>query len=911
MIVSRILQALFLLGLIGVTACSDEVGTAWPTPEPEPDMAVDVGSDVEVDLPPDDMSEELEPPRVAVAVETDVLSSEVQAGDVIEVTCRLLDAQETEIPAAPTDFVIDYSPPGNVLMDAGVATAARVGLVTVRCAHPMLGIIDPTPAQVNVIAGPPHTVVTSVSKSQVVAGQSFQVSCEVFDALGNQLPEVDPTIVITPTGAGQEVDDGEVTIRVADVYDVACSVDGASNVQAKFVEVIPARPASLVIAVVPNQQVYAVGQVVQLSYIVSDEFGNIIPNASVSVTSAPGGEPFGAGRFRYTQEGTYTLAAQVTEPTSNGQTLRQEATIVVNSSGPSINCGTPLDGSMVNIAPGSSLPFTGSVGDVNGVASVSVNGSGVVVAADGSFTRSVPVRFGINFVEVTARDVFGEENTKTCTFLATNNWASESGFLSNSVLLALLQDAIDDGSPADIDSLNDLLYRVLTSQGLVNQLKQTLSASNPLKPSSCDQTVLGVCVLRSEVTYQDLQVNGPNSSTLTLVNGGLRSTIEIKNLRIRIRVKGQVAGIPYDTSGWVTVSSLGLALILDVSLQAGRPKVTVRPNATTVSVGSVSTSFDGLDGGIVNIIVSLFNGTIRNLLANTVRGFVETSFNEVLDGVLGSLDITSLGTSFDVPKLDGSGTITLQFGVNFTDVDITTQRARFGIGTRLTPSNIQVAVNSLGVPLPPGPIPMDPPIAAGSSVRVAVYMGVMNQAFHALWRGGFLNATLGGTTIGGGLPAGVSAQIQTLLPPVIENLSNGEARLMLGAMNLNLVYPGIFDQGIALTVGANATTSVTLVGDELRFGNLQIEQLYFSTDATTLDSTTKAILENFLLNLLQSVINNSLNNALPALPIPSFELPQSLSQYGIPGGQNLGIQTSSYQQTLSQYLLHGTFAVFP
>jgi hypothetical protein len=101
------------------------------------------------------------------------------------------------------------------------------------------------------------------------------------------------------------------------------------------------------------------------------------------------------------------------------------------------------------------------------------------------------------------------------------------------------------------------------------------------------------------------------------------------------------------------------------------------------------------------------------------------------------------------------------------------------------------------------------------------------------------------------------------------------------------------------------------VGDELRFGNLHIEQLYFSTDATTLDSTTKAILENFLLNLLQSVINNSLNNALPALPIPSFELPQSLSQYGIPGGQNLGIQTSSYQQTLSQYLLHGTFAVFP
>src|SRR5690606_26948399 len=148
------------------------------------------------------------------------------------------------------------------------------------------------------------------------------------------------------------------------------------------------------------------------------------------------------------------------------------------SSGPTINCDGPADGSMINAAPNSSILFTGSVGDVNGVSSVTVNGSGVVVGADGKFSRSIQVKFGINFVEVIARDQFNEENSKTCAFLATDNWSPENGFITNSVLLSLLQEAIDDQNPSDIDSLNDLLHRVLNSAGLVNELKAALSAAN-------------------------------------------------------------------------------------------------------------------------------------------------------------------------------------------------------------------------------------------------------------------------------------------------------------------------------------------------------------------------------------------------------------------------------------------------
>ena len=115
----------------------------------------------------------------------------------------------------------------------------------------------------------------------------------------------------------------------------------------------------------------------------------------------------------------------------------------------------------------------------------------------------------MNFVDIAAVDGTGREATRTCAFLVASQWAPEAGALAGSVSLRLRQAAVDDGSRAGaIDSLADVLDRVLQSSGLRSTLHSALLAANPLKPSSCDQSVLGICVLRSEVIYLDSQLIG-------------------------------------------------------------------------------------------------------------------------------------------------------------------------------------------------------------------------------------------------------------------------------------------------------------------------------------------------------------------------------------------------------------------
>ena len=87
------------------------------------------------------------------------------------------------------------------------------------------------------------------------------------------------------------------------------------------------------------------------------------------------------------------------------------------------------------------------------------------------------------------------------------------------------------------------------------------------------------------------------------------------------------------------------------------------------------------------------------------------------------------------------------------------------------------------------------------------------------------------------------------------------------------------------------------------------DSLFFSTDLASLDMGTRDTLEGFLTRLLERVLRPALNDALPALPIPSFALPASLSAYGLPGGARLGIVSPSLAFEAPHFVLRGDFAV--
>lgn len=754
-------------------------------------------------------------------------------------------------------------------------------------------------------------IVTTVAPDPVTAGETLIATCVVYDADDNVLEGYSPTFAVSPTIETTTISELTAVVTKAGHYAGQCSVPGLAGNNAGF-DVVHALPAAIMIAKAPDQQVYGIGVPVTITHVVADRYGNPIDDALVINTSMPvvGVGPItpqGTDGFMYGSEGKYHVHALVMPPTDQGAEVAADLDLIINQSGPKITCGSPVDASMLNLAVNSPVTFTGTAIDTNGTMTVVVNGNPVAVDANGAFTAALTSRFGINFVEIKATDDYGVDTVKVCTFLAASQWAGFDTPYNDTVALRLGQAAIDDGSRAgQLDSLGDMLNTVANSSGLHTALDSALSATNPLVPNTCRTQVcipftsVCTCVFRYEVDYQSCAVPGPNVDTLGLVAGGVRVSERIEDPSINLHVFGQISGIPYDTAGPVKFDYITVQATFDVALIGGVPHMSVRPGSVGVSVGSISTDFNGVDGWIIDhIIVPLAQGTLKNAVSGLVQGYITTNFNAVLDGVIGGLDISSLGTSFAVPRLD-SGTVTLGFAPSFTSLDTSSQRMLFGIGTNMTAAAANLYA-TLGAPVPAGPVLTDPN-TAGQAAGVAAHIAILDQALHALWKANYFHATVDASQFGGN--AGATIDIDARLPPVAE-FSNGTVMLSLG--DLDLTING--DTPIPLTVGVRAHTAVALVGSSLSFTGIVIDELHISSDVLDLSAMQQAALQMEVTMLVQQVIDTSLNNALPSLPIPSFTLPASLAAYGLPVGSQLGITNPSLVLAPPHFVLRGGFGL--
>ena len=840
---------------------------------------------------------------VPVGADT-VAPLEVFAGDTITPTCLLLNASgETFAPPPGITPVLRWSPATSVDASGLGAVAIVAGDVEVSCTFPSLLVTDETPSVVHILPGAPARVETEVDPRSVQAGRGVLATCTVWDEFGNLIEDAETALSVLPTD-GTMIEGLGATFTRAGRYEVACNVAGAMG-NVVGIEVTPGLPYDLVLARVPDEPVYGIGDVIQIRSIVSDRYGNEVPDAPVLLRSMPAESARLGDGFRYAADGRYEITGRVDTVTEEGRLVAAVTEIVVNGTGPNIRCDEPLDGSMLVGSPGTPLMVRGSVDDTSGTMSVRVNGTPASLSSDGFWSASVTPVFGVNFVDVVATDDGGIENSRTCAFILADRYAPEDGVLGDTVMLKLTQEAIDDASRTDgLDSLNDILHTVVNSPGLRNTLHTSLLAANPIKPSSCDvDTFLG-CAIRTEIRYLDSRIDGTQTTSLTLVPNGLRARVNLRSLHVQLRVNGTAAGIGFNTTGWVNVDSIDLDVTFDVGLVGGRPRISVRPGTVSVSVGRVSTDFSGLVGGVIDIVVSVANGTVRNLLADALRGFVTSNFNSILDGLVSSLDVSTFASNFDVPRLDGSGNIPLAFGLAFSTLSADPSRLLFGIGTRMS-APAGHARPSLGIPLPLSPVQIDP--TTSRPVAVAVHTALLNQAIHALWRGGLLDASIGEGGLGG-LPSGVRIETTGGLPPVARVTGTNEVELAIGALQLGITYPGLFDD-LQVTLGARAVTTTSLVGDDLVFGAVRVTELHFSTGSVTLAASTRRLIEDLLRTLVQRIVDTSLNDALPAIPIPSFTLPSSVGTFGLPVGAEMGITAPALTLEGHHVMLRGGFGM--
>ena len=844
-----------------------------------------------------------------LVVETQVAKTTIAAGERINARCAVLDSQgepaldeDGQPYTATTELVISYQHQDSFAKDdEDQVVAARVGTASVRCAAPALGLLDRDPETIEIIAGPAVRVVTRLDQETTIAGVPVGVSCLAFDAFDNPVTGFAQQIALSPFGAGTAVTTNSVRANIVGEYEATCIVTGAADVEEDYLLVLPALPASIVVALSPERTVYAVNDQVTLVAETYDEFGNRVDDTTFTYASSPNVPSPSDARFAFAQDGSFTLTATVTSPTKDNLPLSASKLVFVNSAGPAIECmrvDAPTQASeayMVQRGP-STVVFPVRVTDAFAVQSVRINNQAAILNANtGNYERGVPFAFGMNFIDVVATDSFGKENSTTCFVLVGEFFTPEATHMGGALGMRLDPNAIGDPQPTGLNSLNDIFHTVLSSPALRTLVNDGLVAANPINDGSC-----GVFACNPDVNYNSGSINWDQpSSSLSLIPGGLRASVTLPNVRLTVRACGTTCCIGGSTIT-VRASSISATVDFSLQLQGGLIRAAVQ-GEPQVTVGSVTLDGSGFCGFIINLVQSFFTNTVRNAVRDALANFINSDVGPLLDQVVSSLDINTLATSFAVPRLDGSGAVNLGFGLSFSTLNISTSRALVGIGTRFAPSAIAHNRPSLGVARrTPNPL-LDPPGTSGTRpVGISFYEGVLNQVLHGLWRGGYFQATV---ALGGG-----TATLDGRLPPVAAIRPNNTASLMLGGIHATITIPGFINNPIPILFGGRANASVSMSGDTLVFGGLQLTELYVSFSASLTQSQRNAM-EDFLTDVLQEVLADAINDGLPAFPIPSFALPASVSQFGLPPGAELGITSPQLSTSGSHYVLTGGFGV--
>ncbi|HMG56382.1 MAG TPA: hypothetical protein VK601_22940 [Kofleriaceae bacterium] len=846
--------------------------------------------------------------RLDLVVETRVAKPTVAAGEPIGARCAVLDAagepaldKRGEPLTDSVELVITYQHPDSFVTTAeGEVIAARVGTATVRCSAPELGLIDQDPVALEIVAGPAVRVLTSLASPATVAGDPVGVSCLAFDAFNNPVTMFEQSLALSPFGAGITATTDAVTATVAGEYMVTCVVTAAADVEPDLLVVVPALPASLAITVDPERSVYAVDDQVTLVAEARDRFGNRVDDLVLAYAASPALPSPSEARFRFAQDGAFALSASVTSATQDGAPLAASRTVFVNSVGPDIQCmrvDAPSQASeayMIQRAP-STMVVPVRVTDAFDVQSVKINGAPATLnPSSGNYEAPLPADFGMSFVDVVATDKFGKENSTTCFVLVAEQFTAEDAHMPGSLAMRLDPTAIGDPQPGGLNSINDILRTILSSPQLRTLVNGGLLAANPINDGGC-----GIFACSPKVNYNSGTIQwGAPASTLSLVPNGLQAQVTLPNVHLSVNACGTTCCIGGSTIA-VTASSISATVAFSLTLQGGVLRAGVQ-GTPTVTVGNVGLDGSGFCGIIIDLLESFFKNTVRDAIRNALSSFISSDVAPLLDGLVSSLDINTLGQSFAVPRLDGAGAIELQFGLAFSSFGADTSHAVLGIGTRFTAASAAHNRPSLGIARRTASAMLDPPgTSPASPIGLSLYEGVLNQVLHGLWRGGFFQAAL---QIGAG-----TATIDARLPPVVA-LAGSQAQLMLGGIQATIQIPGIIDTPIPILFGGRATASVSLIGNALHVGNLTLNQLFVSFHASLTQNQRNAM-ASFLTQVLQGVLADAINDGLPAFPIPTFALPAAAAQFGLPAGAELGILNPALTTSGKHVVLTGGFGV--
>jgi hypothetical protein len=872
-----------------------------PVPDLAPPFVEDMSPPTDLDLP------FAEVPQTPVTIAVKLGSLVTEAGVSNRVTCQLYDQNGERLldPDLLEDVQVNVRPREGWAQDEAdpsLVTGYQANPYEVRCALPSWSLRS-APASWEVVAGPPQRLITFADPPQLSAGEESELECLAYDAYGKQT-------TLTPL----EEDPSRARLRatLAGVVSAECSSPSATELSPASIYVTPGLPARLITGVRNGRTTFFLGEVIELETSVLDAFDNEIEDASLLTTLTPNDlSTFGPLRYQATTPGDYDLDVRVSPPTYEDRDLSERLSWRVDDGAPQLRCESPAMGATLPLSP---LTVRAHVEDSAGLDEVTFDGRPVSVSVDGSLNVQVTPTWGLNVHELSARDEFGQVNSALCAYFASPSYLTESAGIDDVALVSLTQQAIDDGAPrSPINSLGDLIGGVLNSSALISTINSAMRAQNPIVPVECRVPGLfGSCIASAGASFDSLSVSGPNTVSLNLRTGGVRLNASVNNIRVNLTASGR-AGFNWSQSGYITVSSVSLSGNLNMGLSGSSPTVTLS-GTPSVSVGSLTLNLNinvpllgSALNGFLNLILNLFEDAIRDIIADQIKSFVTSQVDSLLTSALSNLDLSAIGLNLTLPSLFGGDPVRLNLSFSMNRLEASSRRLRLGLRGRVTGSRAHSRTSS-GVAIPSGSITTEVYPGSGQDLGGSAHIALLNAALHRLWRAGMFDVVSLGDSLPG-LPPGLELSLETLTPPALELYGPGtRARLHFGPARAQVRYPGLIDEPITLYLAAWASASVSLnSSDTLTFGNLTVNDLKLGAEGVPLSNQARAALQLTFTDILQSLFDTALNDALPSFPIPEFAIPNTFTSLGVPRNLRLGARSLTLEQNGRHLIVKGDF----
>lgn len=568
----------------------------------------------------------------ALAMETAVVPATVAAGEDATVTCTATDAAGKPVGVSAA---VDVSPSEGTTVSPGGAPgiftlkATKAGSVSVTCRTIDGSVVDGSPATLTVTAGAPAKVTATVEPATIAAAGEAKVTCAATDAFGNAVAigfKVSATpegLTTTTAGSG-----GSVTGTKAGLYDVACKpADGtaAEIVTAKLT--VEAGPAvKLVLTLTPKKKNYFLSDQVKVGWTLADAYENPVPGGAVDPIQVAPVEGITAkpnDTWQFGAEGKFTFSTCVT---GNGS-LCASVDAICDGTAPALVITFPERGATLN--GDRKVTVTGTVADAtSAVGTLKINGQDVTVGEGGAFQFPIQSDQGMNLIDATVADEYGNEHRTIRSYLFSYDWyAMDSTAPANSLVPYGVKGYLDDKlfynpDPTDTATISQLLSMVLGGLDLMKLVP------NPL--TSVDQIGCKYDVYLTGATFDN------PTALMQTVQGGLSMNVVLANLKIDILLKKTNTGFnlcPGDTAAHATADKVNVGTVISISVDANH-QLKLAAGSSTISLDNFNLKVDAW----FNFLVGLFKGTIEKTLKDEftkqIGGLVE-SLNGTLGKVLG------------------------------------------------------------------------------------------------------------------------------------------------------------------------------------------------------------------------------------------------------------------------------------